>query len=179
METVERITSGKELSAQKMAQIDDLKEVLDDVAEVLETIDIRPEDLKLFETFEQVFTGILALKLQLMIAKQKDYKSGNIEKGGLRGLVTRTNDKIERLKSLVGDPDEQLDAVKAVMSKADDDLTAQEMDEVLTKVYKIVFPTNAVANETIDDTLMDLGNYGDIGFAFFHNAWGKPLSENA
>ncbi len=166
-----RRISGYEIAGnpkQKVAQMVDL----------FYSIDISPHMLKEFDSFEEVFIAIALLKFRLMVKKQKDYGPGNIGKGGLSGLVTRTVDKIERLKNLVGEPEKQLESIKNLLGELPDDATADELDAFALAVARIANPKNAVENETVEDTFMDVGNYGDIGFAYLFGAWGKPLREH-
>jgi hypothetical protein len=117
----------------------------------------------------------MLLKFHMMVAKQKDYGPGNIGKGGLAGLVTRVVDKVERAKNLVGDSEDQIENIKALLTVLPDDASPDELDLFASQVFKIVNPSNAVQNETVEDTMMDIGNYGDIGYAYLFQAWGKPL----
>lgn len=151
---------------------------IQDIVEKFRDIDISAFLLKDLDTFEQTFVALMILKFHMMVSKQKDYGPGNISKAGLRGVITRANDKLERIKTLIGDPEQQIEKARNVVNNVPDDATPAELDRALTQVYRILNPTNAVEGERIDDTLMDLGNYGDIAYVLYHGAWGKALEEN-
>lgn len=140
-------------------------------------IDVSPHGLKDFETFEETFIAIMILKFHMMVAKQKDYGPQNISKAGVRGVLTRGQDKLERAKVLIGDPESQVEKVKKLLSELPDDATVSELVEFTADVQDVVAPSNAVKGETIEDTFMDWGNYGDIAYALLMNAWGKPLRD--
>lgn len=166
---------GQELTEQIQGEQEKLKNTLSWVANQMATLPITPGMLRNLDSFEQVFTGVMAIKLQLMIAKQKDYGPGNIQKSGLRGISTRATDKIERWKTLQGDPDAQVEKIKELLDDLADDASGSELDSFAYNVAKVVNPTNAVEGESLDDTIMDLGNYGDIAYIVLYDAWGKPL----
>lgn len=141
---------------------------------------IHPNSYKLdeFDTMNEVMVGIFARMYHLMISKQKDYGPENITKAGLKGIATRTDDKIERLKTLVGDADKQLESIKELLENVPDDAIDTEMADALASIHHIVFPRNAVQGETVEDTLLDIADYGLIGYMLYMGAWGKPLQKN-
>lgn len=138
---------------------------------------IHPTSYKLsdLDTMNEVMVGVFARMYHMMVAKQKDYGPDNISKAGVRGIITRANDKIERLKTLVGDPDAQLSRIQAELRVLADDASYREMGEALLAIEKIAIPQAAVKGENIEDTLLDLANYGLIGYMVYMCAWGKPL----
>ena len=140
---------------------------------------IHPTSYKLSElpTMNEVMVGVFVRMYHLMIAKQRDYGPDNITKAGLRGIVTRANDKIERLKTLVGDPDDQIAKVQKVLEELPDDATNDEMATALMQLNTIVIPKAAVKGESIEDTLLDLADYGLIGYMVYMGAWPKPLQD--
>jgi hypothetical protein len=166
---------GQELEAQAKQEFDTMKAQLSGLAEIMGNLELKPSMLKELDYFEQVFVAVMALKLQMMIPKQKDYKSGNIEKLKVTGILKRMGEKIERAYSLIGDPDEQINAIKQELRSLADDASSDELDHFVYNIDKIVNPSNAVQDEKVDDTLMDSGNYGDIAYTYYHGAWGKPL----
>lgn len=139
---------------------------------------IEPHMLKDFETFEDTLVAVLIMKLHVMIGKQADYGPGNISKAGVRGIITRGQDKLERLKTLIGDPDEQLGKLKALAESLDVE-SKDDTLEFYNKAMDILFPTTAVKDESVEDTALDWGNYGDILLLLLLKAWGKPLRFNA
>jgi hypothetical protein len=153
------------------------KEAIQQIVEQFRKFDITPHMLKEFDTFEQTMLAVLIMKFHLMIAKQKDYGPGNILKAGQRGIATRAQDKLERLLNLIGDPETKINTVDSLLNDLPDDASYRELDEFASAV-STVLRGNKAANESIDDTWMDLGNYGDIGYTEFHGAFGKPLEEN-
>jgi len=78
----------------------------------------------------------------LAVKKNNDYGDNNITKFGLKGVVVRLSDKIERLIQLVWN----------------------ERDV-------------KVSDEKIEDTLMDIANYGMIGYLVLNNDW-ETTNEN-
>lgn len=154
------------------------KEAIQGLVEKFRDFDISPFMLKEFLTFEQTFVATMVLKFHLLYKKQKDYGPHNISKAGLSGVITRTQDKLERAKILIGDPPEQISSIKTLLAELPADASAHELDVFATRVNMIINPSNAVQDERVDDTLMDLGNYGDIAYILYHQAWGKPLEEN-
>lgn len=160
--------SGQDIATSYKAEIAKL-------VELFYSTEISPDLLKYLDNFEDVFVAIAVLKFKLMVQKQKDYGPGNIGKGGMSGLITRIVDKLERAKNLIGDPEKQVSQVKNMLEALPDDASWRELEEFATGVKKVVNPTNAVQNETVEDTFMDIGNYGDIGYAELFGAWGKPL----
>jgi hypothetical protein len=174
--TSEETPNYKRISGTELAG--NPKEAIQEIVEQFRQFDISPHMLKEMDTFEQTFVALMLLKFRMMVAKQKDYGPGNIGKAGLRGIITRATDKLERIKTLVGDPETQVESSQNIIKNIPDDASFEEMDKALFDLYKILVPGNAVQDERIDDTLMDLGNYGDIAFVLYHRAWGKALEEN-
>lgn len=156
----------------------DPKAAIQEIVERFRDFDISPFMLKELDTFEQVFVATMILKLQLLVDKQKDYKSGNIVVLGVPGILKRLGEKQQRAFSLVGNPDEQVAEAKKVMANLPTDAAPEEERRALLRLDKILNPSNAVQDERVDDTLMDAGNYGDIAYVVWHGAWGKPLEEN-
>lgn len=79
--------------------------------------------------------------VKLIDRKQQDYGPGNISQFGLVGVIIRMNDKIERLKNIFFERD------------------GTPRKEV------------TVSNESIEDTLRDISNYGTIGYMVRTNQW--------
>jgi hypothetical protein len=139
----------------------------------LHNVDIDPSDLAELETFEQMFAALYAWKFKTMLAKQKDYGPENITKAGEKGIITRTQDKLERNKVLIGDEEQQIKRIKKLFSDAEPE-TLTEMNNFLNKLDEILYPE--AQNESILDTWGDMGNYGDIGVTVHVGAWPKPLA---
>ena len=159
---------GVSLSASEVGNLDKLVEMLLEV-------DIEPEEFSDLDTFEQLFAALYAWKFKTMLRKQNDYGPDNITKAGERGIITRTQDKIERLKVLVGDEGRQVQQAKALYENNEPE-TLVEMNEFLNKLEAILFPV--AQNESILDTWGDAGNYGDIGVTVHAGAWPKPLTKH-
>lgn len=60
------------------------------------------QEQQLTETFEQAVDQVFAEMRALMLRKQRDYGQGNISAFGEFGVLVRANDKMERLKNLLG-----------------------------------------------------------------------------
>lgn len=163
----ERI-SGEDMIAQKAK---DLQAAID----LFDGLDFKPRDLKNMDSFNEVFVATMIIKYHLMVSKQRDYGPGNIAKAGPLGIITRSTDKLERLKQLIGSPEKQVADIRLLIENLPEDATANEVYNVLDDIDVVVNPMNAVAGETVDDTWMDLGNYGDIGYVEHHGGWGKSL----
>jgi hypothetical protein len=155
--------------------VPDATDYVNAAVQVFDRIHTTEYSLSELESMNDVMVGVFARMYHMMIAKQKDYGPENISKAGIRGVVTRANDKIERLKTLVGDPEQQMGKVQDILGNLPEDATEQEMAEALTKLYKVAVPQAAVKGENIEDTLLDLANYGLIGYMLYMGAWGHPL----
>jgi len=149
------------------------EEDLNQLVELLLSIDIDPADLQELDTFEQMFAALYAWKFKTMISKQKDYGPENISKAGEKGIITRTQDKLERNKVLIGDEEQQIKRIKRLLSE-DEPETLTEMNNFLNTLDSIIYPE--AQNESILDTWGDMGNYGDIGVTVHVGAWPKPLA---
>lgn len=147
------------------------------IAAILELMmTVKPKDVELKElpSFEQTLIGNFIWKLHTMIAKQKGYGPHNISKAGLKGVVTRTQDKLERAKTLVGDSDTQVARVKKILdNKLPNMANDSDAIDILADIDAVVNPKSALDDESLLDTLGDLGNYGDIGVLLHEGAWGK------
>lgn len=134
-------------------------------------IDEQGYTLKELASFEQVMVGVMVRMFKLMQEKQRGYGKSNISKAGLHGLFTRATDKIERAKNIVGDPVENVDKIKAVLT----DETYTEARK-LSVIDKLVNP-ETYADESVDDTLIDLANYGLIMYMVQSDSWGKDMED--
>lgn len=83
-----------------------------------------------------------AADLAVFLRKQMDYGSGNISAFGTPGVLIRSHDKVERLRTLLTVADKAGAAIRA-----------------------------AVKGEAVDDTLADLTNYGAIGRLVLQGKW--------
>ena len=77
--------------------------------------------------------------------KQKDYGSRNISEFGEQGVLVRSSDKFERLKNLHGKI--------GIYTPSDKNIILQE------------------ANESIDDTWLDISNYAIIAQMIRNDKW--------
>jgi hypothetical protein len=95
--------------------------------------------------------------VDLFISKQRDYGSENISKFGTAGLLIRIHDKIARLEN--------------IMERSQND-------------FNTAVGVNAVAGETIVDTLYDVVGYSTIGLMWLkkdtegNRAFLRPLSNH-
>jgi hypothetical protein len=95
----------------------------------------------------EAFMDVLMRMYRVHLDKNADYSPANILGTGEIGLVTRLWDKVARLMNLSG--------FRIEISHA-----------------RFTTP-QAPKNESIDDTLIDLANYGVIGFLLRKGVWGK------
>lgn len=153
------------------------------IVELLRSVEIGDFYLQEAETFEQLMVGAFLHKFHLMVEKQRGYGTGNIQEKSVsslkavRGILTRTNDKLQRAKNILGDPDDKLEQIDGMLDNLPDDARPDEMAIALNEIRKAIHPQEH-AEESIIDTVLDLGNYGDIMFMVLMDAWGKPLEEN-
>jgi hypothetical protein len=147
------------------------------VVSVFSQIDEQEYDIAKLTSFEQVMVGVMVRMFKLMQEKQRGYGKSNISKAGLHGLFTRATDKIERAKNIVGDPVEQVERVQELIRAHRLDPTADTDANFIDNVAKIV-NTQEFAEESIEDTLIDLANYGLIMYMVQNDAWGKDMEEN-
>lgn len=146
---------------------------------------IKPADISLKDatSFEELMVGVFIHKFHLMVEKQRGYGTGNIQENSVsslkavRGLLTRTNDKLQRAKNIIGDPDDKLATIEKLLDTLPYDMRANEMANALEEIAMVIRPQEH-AEESIIDTVLDLGNYGDIMYMVLMEAWGKPLEEN-
>lgn len=151
----------------------DSVEDVNELVFALHAVDVDPADFQELETFEQLFAALYAWKFKTMIAKQKDYGPENITKAGEKGITTRVQDKLERLKILVGDEERQVKQLKNLFESGEPE-NLQEMNTFLNKMEEILFPVPQ--NESVLDNWGDMGNYGDIGVTVHVGAWPKSLA---
>jgi hypothetical protein len=141
------------------------------VVSVFGQIDEQGYDLKDLTSFEQVMVGVMVRMFKLMQEKQRGYGKSNISKAGLHGLFTRATDKIERAKNIVGDPEQQVEIIRDILKEK---MPAEEMT---SEIDAIVNPAT-LAEESVEDTLIDLANYGLIMYMVQNDAWGKDMEES-
>lgn len=109
-------------------------------------------DLFVDGSFEAEFQKIYSQAFSLLVLKQRRYGNSNIEQLGLHGVISRISfDKVSRaLKFLNG---------RVVNGKV-------ELD-----------PMDSGADESLEDTLLDIANYALIAVALKRGVWGKPLED--
>ena len=168
-----RVT-GRDIAGDVPSDVDYIKGII----QLFERISPNSYKLEDLDTMEDVMVGVFARMFHLMLSKQKDYGPENITKAGIRGIVTRSNDKIERLKTLVGDPDKQVTQAKSVILNIPEDATALEMANAIKDISEILAPSASVKGESVEDTLLDLADYGLIGYMLYMGAWGKPMEKD-
>jgi hypothetical protein len=147
------------------------------VVELFKNTNEREYRLSELDSFEQVMVGVMVRMFKLMQEKQRGYGKSNISKAGLHGLFTRATDKIERAKNIVGDPVETVDKIRSMLDAMPDDPTTGELDAAVSATYSLVNPQQ-FAEESIEDTLIDLANYGLIMYMVQSDSWGFDMEEN-
>jgi hypothetical protein len=145
--------------------------------EVFKNTNEREYRLSELDSFEQVMVGVMVRMFKLMQEKQRGYGKSNISKAGLHGLFTRATDKIERAKNIVGDPIEQIEIIQKLAEKLPDDASDFELAQFANNVENLVNPQK-FAEESIEDTLIDLANYGLIMYMVQSDSWGFDMEEN-
>ena len=125
-------------------------------------------------TFEQAIDLVLTEMRDTMVRKQKDYGPGNIADMGELGLVVRVNDKMARLKNLtLGKEEAKLEHIQNMIEEYDGDLDDPTL--LIGKIMSVASSEEAPQNESIDDTWLDLANYGLIAQMVRRGLWGLPL----
>jgi hypothetical protein len=147
------------------------------VVELFKNTNEREYRLSELDSFEQVMVGVMVRMFKLMQEKQRGYGKSNISKAGLHGLFTRATDKIERAKNIVGDPIEQIEIIQKLAEKLPDDASDFELAQFANNVENLVNPQK-FAEESIEDTLIDLANYGLIMYMVQSDSWGFDMEEN-
>lgn len=121
-------------------------------------------------TFEETIDIALAMMREVMVKKQKDYGPGNIDSE--IGIAIRSNDKVSRLRNLLSKSDKIVAELQELINSPND-YTYEELGQEVEKLIG-----SGPENESIEDTWMDLANYGLIGLMFHNGAWGRPLRED-
>lgn len=102
-------------------------------------------------TFQQVFADIFQEAFDLMIAKHRSYGPANVAELGFHGVFSRlASDKVERLRNAMNG--------RVVKGKVELDFS------------------ETLADESVDDTLLDCLNYAAILIALKRGLWGRPLA---
>jgi hypothetical protein len=113
---------------------------------------VDPAPVAREQTFQEVFRGIFDEAFDLLVAKQRDYGSENVRQLGFYGVFSRlASDKVERLRNLMNG--------KVVNGR----------------VILNLNETEVATDEALEDTLLDIINYGAILIALKRNVWGRPL----
>ena len=104
-------------------------------------------------TFQSVFKPIYEDAFNLLVAKQRSYGSKNVEELGFFGIFSRlASDKIERLRNGLNG--------RVVKGRIEVDFA------------------ETLADESLEDTLVDVMNYAAILIALKRGQWGAPLEED-
>jgi hypothetical protein len=170
--------SGNDLAGEPTDPWTFVKAIVD-LFRQLEPLDLDPRDAR---SFEELMVSVFVHKFHLMVEKQRGYGTKNIQQNqdtvkALRGILTRATDKLERAKNILGDPDAKLAQVAELVSNLPDDANEIEMSFAIKAIHETITPQEH-AGESLKDTLLDSGNYGDIMYMVFLEAWGKQLEEN-
>jgi hypothetical protein len=169
LDNVERI-SGTQIAGNPY-------EAVEKIADTFMNTQLDEHSLRNLNTFEEVMVGTFLQKFHLMRYKQKKYGKMNISEAGLPGLVTRMRDKFERAKNMVGDPSTQIADVKKIILDTPEDATPKELMDALDAIWTKVNPQED-SEESLTDTAIDIGNYGDIFYMVLTGAWGKPMLDD-
>jgi hypothetical protein len=178
-------TDAQNISGDEFAgPVADASTYITAIVELMKQIDPTEYNLADLDTFEQVLVGVQVRKFHLMREKHKGYGEKNIKndtdnvENSLRKLLTRMRDKIERADNLLGNPDTQVKDVRTILETLDEESTLQESLDALKAIHTVVNPQQTHAEESIEDTFMDFGNYGDIGYSVLMDAWAKPMESD-
>lgn len=126
------------------------------------TVDPGPEEAVLLsdtelrntydpETFQATFQQIFDEAFRLLVSRQKKYGPENVRSLGFFGVFGRlADDKVERIRRALNG--------KVVHGKVELEAMQDFQDE------------------SVDDSLLDLINYGAILLALKRGQWGKPLA---
>lgn len=98
-------------------------------------------------TFQAAVREVIDDLFDLLIERQRKYGPKNIEAGGILGCLIRAQDKIERLK------------------------------KAFPCIETMDISSNDYPDESIEDSMMDLANFGIITLMLYRGTWGKPLVE--
>lgn len=99
---------------------------------------------------EQGFLRVLQEMYSLFVRKHHDYGRNNISVGGLHGVTIRIGDKTSRLFNLMG-----------ISEGANNGASAP-----------------AVKGEALEDSFLDMGNYGPIGVMLARGWWPRVRPED-
>ncbi len=104
-------------------------------------------------TFEEEMGNIYLEAFSILVDRQRKYGPDNIRKAGQYGIITRLEDKIERVK--------------------------QAMNGEIIRGQIVLYPDVQVSDEGADDGEFDLANYALIKIAHRRDQWANfPLAEN-
>jgi hypothetical protein len=106
------------------------------------------------KTWEEALLLVSGKRLDLCMQRHYKYGPGNIAAFGLLGVVIRLSDKIERLKTAIE--------------------TAVKDDGWNGNLASLTF-ADTHADETVIDTLSDVGNYADIARMLMAGYWHLPI----
>lgn len=155
----------------------DPKQAIADAVEMFKHINISHYMLRELDTFEEMMIALYIIKFQMVRQKQKDYGPNAIQLGDELDIISRIKHKSERAKNLLGDPAEQVKKARTLLETLPDDINADEAFTAISQLDDIFFPRNSVENESVEDTAIDTGNYGDILFLLLLKVWGKPMDD--
>lgn len=162
--------TGKELAGEP-------KEALQAVVEIFQRSDIAPHNIKDLDTFEQTMVAVMLRQFHILVTKQRGYRHSNVEELDISGLLGRISEKVVRAKEELGDPKEQVKKARALMADLEPDADVREMAQALSKIDKILNP-GGQNDDTIDNLVLDIANLSEILYAFYYDAWFKPLDED-
>ena len=100
---------------------------------------------------EQGFLRVLQEMYALFVRKHHDYGRNNISVGGLHGVTIRLGDKTSRLFNLMG---------------------------ISADVHAGEGSAPAVNGEALEDSFLDMGNYGPIGVMLSRGWWPRVRPED-
>lgn len=109
-------------------------------------------------SFENALDAAYLMCRKIMLDRHRKYGPNNIAAGGLPGVMVREQDKLARAWHMLG-----LDALA-------------EYENIWDAADSRESPGNA-NDETLDDTLVDIVNYGLISILLRNNMWGLPFAD--
>jgi hypothetical protein len=130
---------------------------------------------------------------QLHLQKNLDYSPANINYMGMPGVIVRLWDKYCRLLNLFGVPLPNFnkvildgkDRLKERLDLASHPLTEKDVEliKIIDEEFEKMIAESIInfekisekvpANETVEDTIKDLGNYARIAHLVYRKVWGR------
>lgn len=143
----------------------------------------HPTEIK-FPIQTKAFREIIEKMYQVHLDKNLDYSPANILVTGDVGVIVRTWDKIARIFNLSGlefpsvkaEVEELIHDIETNSTKVEDTRMILERLDAIVKKSSLDFTKikkKEAANESLDDSWLDLAVYAIIGYLERQNKWGK------